>query len=169
VGTVRIKGAQCRDIRSWLDLAAEVEPLFGAILDDPAFHVALLRNIERGTAYCVREGDGPPGAPLLGGLLFSPRRPDRPDDRIGWLAVAGRARRRGVGRRLVAHAIGLLTPPAVLTVVTFAEEVEAGRPARRFYERLGFDPAEPLAPGPEGGGRQRYRLDLPEATTEGAR
>ena len=166
---MQVQRAQYRDVRGWLDLAAEVEPLFGPMLDDPAFHQALLRTIERGTAFCVREGDGPPGAPLLGGLLFSPRRADRPDDRIGWLAVAERARRRGVGRRLVAHAIGLVTPPAVLTVVTFAEEVEAGRPARRFYERLGFALAEPLAPGPEGGGRQRFRLDLPAATTEGAR
>jgi hypothetical protein len=78
-----------------------------------------------------------------------------------------RARRRGVGRRLVEHAIGLLTPPAVLSVVTFAEEVAAGRPARRLYERLGFVPAEPLPPGAEGGGRQRFRLDLP-ASTRGA-
>lgn len=32
--------------------------------------------------------------------------------------------------------------------------------ARAFCERLGFAPAEAAAPGPEGGSRQVYRLDL---------
>lgn len=33
--------------------------------------------------------------------------------------------------------------------------------ARVFYERLGFRPGEPTAPGPEGGSRRLYRLDVP--------
>src|SRR4051794_35604850 len=131
-----------RDIRSWLGLAAEVEPLFGAMLDGPEFYQVLLRNIERRTAFCVREDDGPPGTPLLGAMLYSPPHPERPEHRIAWLAVAARSRRHGVGMLL-----------GVLTVVTFGEENLPGRPARRLYERLEFHLAEAAPNGPEGGSR----------------
>jgi GNAT superfamily N-acetyltransferase len=157
---MRVQIAGDEDVRSWLDLAAEVEPLFGPMLDTPEFHEALRRNIGRGTAFCVREGDGPPGASLMGGLLFSPRRPDRPEYRIGWLAVAERWRRLGVGRHLVEHVFALVELPATLSVVTFGADVAAGQSARRFYERLGFSPAEAAPPGPEGGSRQVYRRAL---------
>jgi GNAT superfamily N-acetyltransferase len=150
---MRVQRAELRDVRGWLDLAAEVECLFGDLLGTPDFYQALLRNLGRGTAFCVREGDGPAGTPLAGGMLFSPRRPDRPEDRIGWLAVAERCRRRGVGRLLVAHACDLVQPPAALVVDTFAEDFEPGRPARTLYERMGFQPAELF----EGGARQVYR------------
>jgi ribosomal protein S18 acetylase RimI-like enzyme len=101
---------------------------------------------------------GLPGAPLAGGLLFSPRPPRHT---IGWLAVARRWRRQGVGRMLVGHACGLVQPPAELVVITFGEDNAAGQPARRFYRRLGFQPAEQAPAGPEGGSRQVFRLLLP--------
>jgi ribosomal protein S18 acetylase RimI-like enzyme len=154
--------AQDRDFDQWLALAGEVEPHFGPLRGDPTFHRALRANIERGTAFCVRENDGPPGTRLLAGLLFSPARPDRPEYRIGWLAVGAAWRRRGIGRRLVNHALDLVEPPAHVSVVTFGDdETETSRAARRFYEDLGFRPAEPAAPGPEGGARQVFRRDLP--------
>ena len=158
---MHVETARAQDIHAWLALAAEVEPLFGPLRDDPGFSRALLGHIARGTAYCVREGDGPPGTPLLGGLLCSPPRPARPEYRIGWLAVAARWQRRGVARQLVEHICGLVAPPATLAVVTFGEDVALGRPARRFYERLGFCPAEAAPPGPEGGSRQVYRRTFP--------
>jgi ribosomal protein S18 acetylase RimI-like enzyme len=158
---MRVERAGYRDIRGWLDLAGEVEPLFGPMLDGPDFYHALLRQIGRGTAFCVREGNGPPGAPLLGGLLFSPPRPGRDEYRIGWLAVAARCRQQGMGRLLVEHACGLVEPPATLSVVTFGEDVAGGQPARRLYERLGFRAQEMTGPGPEGGSRQVFRRVFP--------
>jgi GNAT superfamily N-acetyltransferase len=155
-----VEAAGYRDVRSWLDLAAEVEWCFGDLLGGPGFYAALLRNIARGTAFCVREASGPPGAPLLGGLLFSPGRPDRPEYRIGWLSVAERCRRRGVGRALVEHVVGLVPAPATLTVVTFGADSAPGRAARRLYERLGFTAAEAAPRGPEGGTRQVYRREV---------
>ena len=157
---VRVRRAEHRDIRAWLDLAAEVEWLVGDMLGSADFYEALLRNVARGTAFCVREDDGPAGSPLLGGLLFSPSRPDRPEARISWLSVAGRWRRRGAGTALLAHAVQLAGRPATLVVVTFGEDRAAGRPARRFYERQGFAPAEAAPMGPEGGSRQVFRLTL---------
>jgi ribosomal protein S18 acetylase RimI-like enzyme len=103
---MRVETADDRDYDRWLDLAADVEPLFGPLRDDPDFRRALVTNITRGTAFCVREDDGPPGARLVGGLLLSPARPDRPEYRIGWLAVGPVWRRQGIGRRLVEHALG---------------------------------------------------------------
>ena len=93
----------------------------------------------------------------MGGMLFSPRRPDRADYRIAWLSVAGKWRRLGVGRVLVQHACDLVDPPAMMTVVTFGEDIEPGRPARSLYERLGFRPAESQPPGADGGSRQLFR------------
>jgi GNAT superfamily N-acetyltransferase len=150
----RVVTAQPKDIPAWLDLAAEVEPLFGPMVDDPSFLRALRKNIDRETAFCVREADGPPGVPVLGGLLFSPRPPVYT---IGWLAVTRLHRRRGIGRKLVEHVLGLLIPPAELVVTTFGADHPLGRPARCFYERMGFHPAERAPDGPEGGPRQMYR------------
>ena len=157
---MRVQIAEYRDVRSWLDLAAEVEWLFGDMLGDPDFYQALLRYIGRATAFCVREGDGPAGAPLVGGMLFSPGRPDRPEYRISWLSVTEKCRRRGVGRLLVQHAFTLVEPPAVLAVGTFGEDIEPGRPARHLYARMGFHPAEVLPPGRDGGSRQVYRREF---------
>jgi GNAT superfamily N-acetyltransferase len=149
--------ARPEDIPAWLALAEEVEPLFGPMVDDPAFHRALWRNVDRGTAFCVREGDGPPGAPLLGGLLFSPKPPVYT---IGWLAVTERCRRRGIGHRLVEHVLGLAEPPAEFVVTTFGADHPEGEPARRFYARMGFRPAEAAPDGPNGGSRQIFRRTI---------
>jgi ribosomal protein S18 acetylase RimI-like enzyme len=149
-----------RDVPPWLDLAACVEDLFGPMLDDAAFYDALLRNIGRGTAYCVREADGPPGNRLLGGLLFSPGRAERPEHRIGWLAVDSQDRRSGIGTALVDHVMRSLPTGATISVVTFTDDVEGGQPARRFYEKLGFSSAR-SAEDPEISHRQIYRLVIP--------
>lgn len=144
------------DIPAWRLLAAEVEPLFGPLVGDPSFEGALARCIARGDAFCVREGAE--GSPLLGGLLFS-RKP--PIYTLGWLAVAERGRRRGVGCLLVRHALGLIRPPAEVVVTTFGPDLPEGEPARRFYEAMGFVPAEMAPPAPDGSTRQIYRLHLP--------
>jgi GNAT superfamily N-acetyltransferase len=147
--------AQIADIPAWLDLAAEVESLFGPMVSDPGFHVALERNILRKTAFCIREQNGLPGVPLKGALLFSATH--APHYKIGWLAVAQRWRRQGVAQVLVEHCFRLIQPPAELSVVTFGADNRAGRPARQFYERMGFQPAEVAPHGPEGGTRQVFR------------
>ena len=151
---MRVECATIDDIPGWLRLAAEVEVLFGPMIGDLGFHDFLERSISRRTALCVREHDGPPGSALMGGLAFSVRPPVY---RIGWLSVAARWRRAGVGRVLVAHVLECVRPPAEVVVTTFGYDVEAGRPAREFYAALGFQPAEPAPSGPEGGSRQIFR------------
>ncbi len=146
--------AQPPDIPAWLKLAREVEPLFGPMVDDPGFRRALDKNIARATAFCIRAGDGPPGAPLLAGLLLSPK-PSLYT--VGWLAVTQTQRRQGLGHLLMAHVLGLVIPPAEVVVTTFGPGHPGGEPARRFYARLGFQPAESAPNGPEGGSRQVFR------------
>ena len=135
--------AELQDIPAWLLLAAEVEPLFGPLVEEPSFLRALRRNIARRTAFCVRVADGPPGSPLLGGLLYSPK---PPICTIGWLAVTRSYRRCGIGRALLEF-----------VVTTFGSDCVEGLPARQFYARLGFEPAESAPDGPEGGSRQIFR------------
>src|SRR5260221_3349711 len=119
--------AQPADIPAWLHLATEVEPLFGPMVADPAFHQALERNIQRQTAFCIREQSDVPGTPLIGALLFSATH--APYYKIGWLAVAERWRRRGAAQALVTHCFVLIQPPAELSVITFGADNHAGKPA----------------------------------------
>jgi ribosomal protein S18 acetylase RimI-like enzyme len=152
---MRVTLAQPADIPAWLDLAAEVEFLFGPMVDDPAFHGALERSIQRRAAFCIREQADFPGSPLLGAILFSAAH--APHYKINWLAASTRWRRRGVAQALVEHCLTLIQPPAALSLITFGPDNQAGQPARRFYERMGFHAAEAAANGPEGGTRQVYR------------
>jgi len=154
---MRVQVAQPEDTESWLRLAAEVEDLFGPMVDEPSFMGALRRNIERGSAFCIRESDGPAGAPLLAGVLFSPKPPSY---RIGWISVAQTHRRQGLGTALMAHVVKLVQAPAELSVTTFGPDVPAGEPARAFYLAAGFAPAEMVDDGPEGGARQVFRKPI---------
>ena len=126
------------DRAHFLDLAAEAEPLFGPMLEQ--LHRAISRNLARRTAFCVRVGDEGPGAPLLGGILYSPQ---PGGGEIGWLVVASRARRRGIARELVKHVVGLVRGPGEIIVTSFGPDTIAGQPARSLFIRAGFRPAGP--------------------------
>lgn len=149
--------AEAGDFAAWLALAAEVEPLFGPLVGDAGFRKALHKNIARGTAWCVRADDGPPGAPLLGGVLLSPQPPQY---EIAWLAVAERVRRQGVGSALLQHVLGQIAPPAEITLVTFAAGQQGSEAARAFYARFGFVAAEDGPRNPGGHATQVYRCVL---------
>jgi Ser/Thr protein kinase RdoA (MazF antagonist)/ribosomal protein S18 acetylase RimI-like enzyme len=154
---MQVQTAAVTDFDAWLDLAREVEPLFGPMVAEPTFHAALRGHIERETALCVREAGGPPGTPLLAGILIS-RRPSA--CRIDWLAVAARARGRGLGTLLLSRGLALMPRPSIVSVVTFGPDNPAGEAARRLYERFGFVAAEITNPGTEGQSRQVFRLKL---------
>lgn len=145
------------DVPGWLCLAAEVEPLFGPMCNEPSFRRALERNIARGTALCIREQDGLPGSSLLAGMLYSV---PPPYYRIGWLSVAEAHRHRGLGSCLLNHLLDLLPRPAELRVTTFGPDLADGRPARQFYTSFDFQPIGEPTESPEGQSRQVYRLYL---------
>ena len=151
---MKVQIATRADVPGWLELALEVEFLFGPIVDQPDFQNALRKNIDRGSAYCVREQDRSAGAPLMGGLFLSFRQPEY---HIRWLSVAEQWRRRGIGTVLLEHVFDLIKPPAELFVTTFGEDNLEGQPARRFYKKMGFEPFAKASPGPEGGSREIFQ------------
>ena len=140
------------DVASWLEIAREVEPLFGPM---PDFESTLRRNISRGTALCVRD----PGGQVLGGTLLRAA----PHTQITRLAV------RSIGSPpggwgtpwSPRHCAGY-PPPCEVLVDTFGEDIIEGYPARRLYESFGFLPGEDLPDGAEGGSRQRLQVDRDE-------
>lgn len=154
---MKVVSAVLGDFSAWLQLAAEVESLFGPMVHEPSFHKALQKNINRRTALCIRKEDGPPGQPLLGALLYSAKPPQY---NIGWLAVTHLSRRQGIGQKLFEHLMELIKPPAEILVTTFGQDVKKGQPARQFYLKNGFEPWSTAPNGPEGGSRIVLRREL---------
>lgn len=154
-GTSRSRVTAAAEVHfdSFLALAAEVEHWFGAMVEEPGFHRAVRKNIARGSALvAISDND------VVGGLLFSHE--NAPQFDIGWLVVSEAERSRGVGEALLARAFRQwVTPPAIVTVVTFGADHPAAR-SRNFYERLGFRAGEAVQNGPEGGSRQQFQLHL---------
>lgn len=156
---MKVVSATKEDINGWLELASEVEYLFGPMVNDPKFIQALEKNIEGGTAFCVRENDASPNSRLLGGVLFLASY--APNYKIGWLAVSTQARNKGIATALLHHILALVQIPSEISVTTFGENVPDGQPARRFYQKYGFIPSEESIPnGPEGGSRQKFKLTI---------
>jgi GNAT superfamily N-acetyltransferase len=130
-----VRPAAERDLDGWLALAREVEPLFGPMVDDPAFHAALRRAIATGCAFCI----GEPGTPRLdGGLIV-----DGEKNEIAWLAVSAASRGRGYSKALLSCALANLDAARPVVVQTFDASVPEGAAARTLYRRFGFEDAQP--------------------------
>ncbi|MGG0816080.1 GNAT family N-acetyltransferase [Paenibacillus alvei] len=156
---MKVVNAAHEDSEQWLQLAAEVEYLFGPMVEVPDFLDALHKSIEMGRAFCIRENDEGPGAPLLGGVFFSSS--SAPLYKIHWLSVSSRAREQGVATAILRHILRLVHPPAEVLVTTFGEDIADGQPARRLYQKFGFVPLDEAVPnGPEGGSRQKFKLSI---------
>lgn len=156
---MNVTRAAHEDIEQWLQLAAEVEYLFGPMVDEPHFVEAVEKSIEMGRAFCIREKDGGPGARLLGGVLFSSS--NAPIYKIHWLSVSSRVRQQGVGSAILEHVLRMVNPPAEVVVTTFGEDIPDGQPARNLYKKFGFVPLDESVPrGPEGGSRQKFKLSI---------
>lgn len=151
---MKVQVATEKDIPEWINLAREVEPLFGPMIDDPKFHSGLQKCIIDKQAFCVRDEDGPPGFPLSGGLLFSRKHPIY---KVSWLAVSKAKRRMGIGSLLIEYVLGLVEAPAEISVKTFTEDNKEGIPARNLYMKYGFRPHSKAPPGPDGTCREIFK------------
>lgn len=134
--------AQPNQLNDWLELAREVEPLFGPMADLPEFQDALAQAIAAGTAFsCCDQASGA----LLGGIVINPGH-----NEIAWLAVNSRARGKGLGPMLLNYAIERLDNSRPISVTTFDASCGAGLPARRLYQACGFEDLAPAGTNPAG-------------------
>lgn len=143
---IDVRPANAQDLASWLDLAREVEPLFGP-MPDIAVHIE--HAIQRGTALVAEDAE----RRFAGAALLS--RDDQPHH-IHWLAVSASARRRGAGSALLGAAIQRWNDGAPIEVITFGADHPGGPSARRLYAAHGFQFRQNADNGPEGGSREQW-------------
>lgn len=130
---MRVEPAGLEDLDGWLQLAREVEHLFGPMADSPDFQAALKQAMAGQEAFCIRSG--PQGAlPILPGAVAV----SKAANEVTWLAVAGGQRGQGLGKALLAAALSQLDGTRPITVQTFAPAVTEGRAARNLYLGRGF-------------------------------
>lgn len=122
-----------QDFPGWLELAGEVESLFGPMVEDSDFHRGLRSAIDEKRAFCIREASETPGFRLRGGIVILTWARE-----IAWFAVRKDCRGQGLGKALMAHALSRFEAVADICVQTFDTTVEEGRPARNLYRTFGF-------------------------------
>ena len=127
--TVSIK----EDFPGWIELAAEVEHLFGPMVEEPDFQSGLQAAIDEKRAFCIREEPATPGGRLCGGIVILPWARE-----IAWLAVRKQSRGKGYGRALLAQALSRMEAGGDVCVQTFDPSVKEGAPARALYRSFGF-------------------------------
>ena len=119
------------EIKDWLLLAGEVEPLFGPMVDDPNFSDALRQAFDKGTALSAKSPE--PENALAGGVVVDPS-----ENEIAWLAVSKARQRQGVGDLLLKGGLDLLSRTRPVKVVTFAPGPGQAEAALGLYRKHGF-------------------------------
>jgi GNAT superfamily N-acetyltransferase len=142
---INIELATLADFAAWLELAQEVEPLFGPMVTEPAFHEGLKQMISDGKAFCSRNPSADDGRRLQGGIVIAAEA-----NEILWFAVTQASRGQGIGQALLAEALQHLDAGRPITVTTFADTVTAGLPARKLYQKFGFTDFQPGEVNPAG-------------------
>jgi len=142
---MKVQPATPDDFENWIELAREVEPLFGLMADQNPFRSALARALSTGQGFCVRSIDSAFKGELNGGIIVSAQY-----NRIEWFAVTEKCRGKGLGRALLKHAMDRLDLNRNIVVQTFASGIVEGEAARRLYRASGFRDHAPAGPTPAG-------------------
>ena len=129
------------DIPAWLELAKEVEPLFGEMVGNPDLEHGIRHAIFEKSVYGIENDHH-----SLEGIIAL----DRSENAIAWLAVSSKAQGKGIGSKLVEKALDELDRTQDITVQTFAESQEEGTPARKLYMKYGFQRVRPAEKNPAG-------------------
>jgi ribosomal protein S18 acetylase RimI-like enzyme len=118
-----------QEYNTWIELAREVEPLFGPMADSIEFQEGIQSCIQTRNAFGIMNYDG-----NIAGIIAL----DRENNEILWLAVKKEYRGNGYGDQLVKTAIKELENNGDIYVQTFSKNIEEGQSARIIYERNGF-------------------------------
>ena len=125
-----IRYATLQDIDQWLDLAKEVESLFGKMAGLADFEDGIKACIAHSSAFCATHAEHD-----IAGIVAI----DKEQNEIAWLAVKNTYRGAGYGRQLLETAIEHLDTTKPIYVQTFSAHVALGTPARKLYMRFGFN------------------------------
>lgn len=118
-----------QDFHFWLELATEVESLFGPMTDSKEFQDGITECIRNNNAYGIENEQG-----NLAGIIAL----DRVKNEILWLAVARKHRGYNYGEKLIKKAIEELENNGDIYVQTFSEKENVGKNARTIYMKNGF-------------------------------
>jgi GNAT superfamily N-acetyltransferase len=117
------------DINEWLDLAREVEPLFGEMAESEDFKKGIKDCISNSSAFCVVNNNND-----IQGIIAI----NKAGNEVSWLAVREGCRGKGYGYQLLEMALGSLDNSKPIFVQTFSPGMKAGEAARKIYMRFGF-------------------------------
>jgi GNAT superfamily N-acetyltransferase len=140
------------DINAWLELAREVEPLFGGMADNEDFKNGIKGCICASSALCAVNDDGD----IEGIVAF-----DKAGNEICWLAVREKSRSKGCGAKLLEAALGCMDSERPVFVQTFAPEEKVGEAARKLYMRFGFKDYKEAGKNPAGINTIIMKLERP--------
>lgn len=138
------------DFNSWLELAKEVEPLFGEMVENEDFKKAIKECISNLSAFCAVNTDND-----IEGIIAI----DKSVNEISWLAVRKRSRGKGYSYQLLKAAIHCLDNSKPIFVQTFSSDSKAGVAARRLYMQFGFKDYKHCGKNPAGIDTIIMRLD----------
>jgi GNAT superfamily N-acetyltransferase len=124
-----IRLLQMQDYNTWINLAKEVEYLFGPMVDSKDFQEGIKNCLENNNAFGIENEAG-----KLAGIIAL----DRENNEILWLAVAKQFSGNNYGELLVKKSVAELERNGDIFVQTFSGKVNEGRSARSIYERSGF-------------------------------
>ena len=128
---MKLETAILSDYEYLINLAEEVENLFGSMVDDISFQEALKDAISNELVFCIRSKEAVNS--LKGAIIIS-----KELNEIAWLVVSKDARGQGIGRKLLKFAINKLDLKKDIIVQTFDKSVEEGIQARNLYLNFGF-------------------------------
>ncbi|KJS10201.1 MAG: hypothetical protein VR67_19295 [Peptococcaceae bacterium BRH_c8a] len=116
------------DYNAWLDLAKEVEPIFGKMVDDIDFENGIRECIFNSLAFCIESNN------KIQGIIAV----NSNTNEIIWLAVREESRGKRYGHQLVARALSFLDNKRPVFVQTFSPNIKDGEMARKMYLKFGF-------------------------------
>lgn len=119
------------DLPSWMALVTRVRWNFPGLECEEALaehRQTVIKNIQRGTAICAKDG-----AKVVGVLLFSIRQ-----NMLSCMAVHPDYRRQGIASDMIRRMLERLPVERPVEVITFREGDEKGIAPRALYQKLGF-------------------------------
>lgn len=123
-----IRPVENQDIHAWLELAKEVEPLFGQMVECLDFKREIKNFISNSSAFCMINAQKVEGIVAI----------NKSKNEIAWLAVRKQSHKKGYGNQLLKTAIERLDNKKPILVQTFSSNVKAGEAVRKLYMRFGF-------------------------------